>query len=206
MTYVLVHLVGDDASKAAGRLADYLCDARTPVHDARGESPAHAEIADALERGGSSASGVCISHGGSRGIGPAPDRVWATAEQLGEIYRARRIYVYGCETTGPNSLATRAIAAGVAVFVGHDVRIEAPLPSAERRMVVTVAGAAILAFIDGTDDERALQAAIDDAANEVAPYDIPIDFEAVREQRPNLWSQSLLLEKLAMSLRVHRRV
>lgn len=63
----------------------------------------------------------------------------------------------------------------------------------------------LLAFIEGIDDEKRLQAAIDDAAVEIVPDDVPIDFEAVREQRPNFWSQSLLFEALSMSLRVHRR-
>jgi len=94
--------------------------------------------------------------------------------------------------------------AGVLVFVGHDRVLEAPLPPEEQRMVETVAAAAIIAFIDGQDDEQALIRAIDDAALEIIPEGIPLEFTASRNE-PNNWTQRQLFDMLACSLRVYRR-
>jgi hypothetical protein len=150
-------------------------------------------------------TGVCIGHGGRAGIGSSPGHIWADANDLGTLFRDRRLYAYACDTAGGlESLAARAVDAGVRVFVGHDRALEAPLPPQEQRMVEVVAGAAIIAFIDGQDDELALINAIDDAAFEIIPEGVPFDFTANRN-KPNRWTQRLLFDKLASSLHVHRR-
>lgn len=204
MSYVLVHLRGDRATEHADRLVVYLQGRRMPLQMVAGESPTHHEVANALTAD-PVASGVCVGHGSPTGLGPEPHRIWADAARLGRTFHDRRLYVFACDTAGGlDSLAARSVAAGVRVFVGHEGTIEAPLPPAEQRMVEAVAGAAILAFIDGEDDEQALRAAIDDAALELVPLDIPIDHAALAARAPNAWSQSCLFERLAMSVRVHR--
>lgn len=61
-----------------------------------------------------------------------------------------------------------------------------------------------MAFIDGHDDEAALIDAIDDAALEIIPDGVPLEFTASRDQ-PNNWTQRQLFDELASSLHVHRR-
>jgi hypothetical protein len=200
MTYVLVHLVGDQASEHAGRLVEHLERARTPTCAFRGESPPHDDVATACTTGPTSA--VCIGHGSPAGLGPDRNRVWADADRLGEVFRERRLYAYACNTTGDlGSLGARAVRAGVAVFVGHDRIIEAPLPPQERRMVAQVASAAILAFVGGQDDERALLAVIHDVGDTYLAEEINLDYR----EDGNWFSQSKLFDELAFSLRVHRR-
>lgn len=202
MTYVIVHLVGDAATEHAGRLVEHLERAKAPSCTFRGESPPHDEVTTACATGPASISAVCIGHGGPAGLGPDPEQVWADADRLGEVFRERRLYAYACNTTGGlGSLGARAVQAGVAVFVGHDRVIQAPLPPQERQMVEQVASAAILAFVDGQDDEHALLAVIHDVGDAYLDDAISLDFRA----NANWWSQSKLFDELAFSLRVHRR-
>lgn len=205
MSYVLVHLLGDEASGHAVRLTDYLRTQRLPTSAFVGEHPPHHEIERSFAETPVLMTGVCIGHGGPAGIGPTPERIWANASELGTLFGQRRLYAFACNTAGGlESLGARAIQAGVLVFVGHDRVLEAPLPPAEQRMVETVAGAAIIAFIDGQDDEQELIRVIDDAALEIIPDHIPLEFSSDRNE-PNNWTQRLLFDRLACSLRVYRR-
>ena len=121
------------------------------------------------------------------------------------MFRGRRVYAYACDTAGGlDSLGARAVEAGIAVFVGHEGPITAPLPDEAMEIVESVASAAILGFIDGTDDERALRTLVLEAGDAYLPDDIPIDRAAITAGRPNFWTQSELFDKLAFSLRVHR--
>lgn len=205
MSYVLVHLLGDAASGHAVRLTDHLREQRTPTCVFVDDHPPHHEVKRSFVEPPTPMTGVCIGHGGPAGIGPTPERIWANASEIGALFEQRRLYAYACNTAGGlESLGARAIQAGVVVFVGHDRTLEAPLPPAEQRMVESVAGAAIIAFIDGLDDEVALINAIDDAALEIIPDGVPLEFTASRDQ-PNNWTQRQLFDKLASSLHVHRR-
>ncbi len=206
MTYVLVHLRGDQATADADRLVEHVKAARAAVATVAGESPSHRELITTLAAAPASTSGVCIGHGHAGGLGPTPSRVWANAEQLAAIFRDRRLYAYACSTTGhETSLGARAVLAGVAVYVGHEGPVEAPLPLHERRMVEAVASAAILAFIDGEDDEASLRRAIHDAGDALLGDEEPIPYAYSGRDVPNFWTQSLLFDQLAFSLRVHRR-
>lgn len=205
MTYVLVHLCGDQATTDAGRLVEHVKGARTAVAVLAGDSPPHPEIIAALAAQ-AGASGVCISHGRTEGLGPDTLRIWANAAQLGEVFRDRRLYAYACDTSGHSaSLGARAVAAGVAVFVGHEGRIEAPLPPEEYRLVAEVAGAAMLAFIDGHDDEVTLRHAIHDAGDAFFGDEPVIPFGSAGSRASNFWKQSEIFDQLAFSLRIHRR-
>ena len=205
MSYVLVHLLGDEAAEHATRLSDHLRAQRVPSSTLVGESPSHRAVEGSFAANPASMTGICIGHGSRAGIGPTPQRVWASARELGTMFNGRRLYAYACDTAGGfETLGARAVAAGVRVFVGHDCAIEAPLPPHEKRMVETVAAAAVITFIDGQDDELALINAIDDAALEIIPDEIPLDFTASRNT-PNNWTQRQLFDKLASSLHVHRR-
>ncbi|MCX4243846.1 hypothetical protein [Paraliomyxa miuraensis] len=208
MTYALVHLLGDDATTEAGRLVEHLQTQRAPLRTWASEAPPHHEVASTLADGrpqGSAPTAVCIGHGSPRGVGPTPNRVWADANDLGTIFRDGRLYAYACNTAGSiDSLAARTVRAGVRIFVGHGTTIRAPLAPEQQEMVESVAGAAIIAFIDGQDDEQALIRAIDDAALEIIPDGTPLDFAACRDV-PNNWTQRRLFDALASSLYVHRR-
>lgn len=205
MSHVLVHLVGDGATREARRLVEHLQASRPAASIIQDELPPHAEVDTALTSASPESSAVCVSHGGPRGLGPDRERVWASAEELGLVFRGRRVYAYACDTAGGlDSLGARAVEAGIAVFVGHEGPITAPLPEEAMEMVESVASAAILGFIDGTDDERALRTLVLEAGDAYLPDDIPIDRAAITAGRPNFWTQSELFDKLAFSLRVHR--
>ncbi|MEX1366950.1 MAG: hypothetical protein AB1Z98_27735 [Nannocystaceae bacterium] len=206
MTYVLVHLVGDDATRAATRLVKHLEAERPASTRFQGPDPRHDDVAECLARAPSSASAVCVSHGGPAGLGPDREQVWADASDLGRLFRDRRVYAYACDSAGSiESLGARAVEEGVAVFVGHEGPITAPMSAAAMQMVDSVASAAIVGFIDGDDDERSLRTLIFDASDALIPDDIPIDRAAIKNGRPNFWTQSEVFDKLAFSLRVHRR-
>jgi hypothetical protein len=68
-------------------------------------------------------------------------------------------------------------------------------------MVAQVASAAILAFVGGQDDERALLAVIHDVGDTYLAEEINLDYR----EDGNWFSQSKLFDELAFSLRVHRR-
>jgi hypothetical protein len=205
MTYVLVHLCGDRATTDAGRLVEHIKVARTAIAVLAGDSPSHPDIIAALTTEDGT-SGVCIGHGRAEGLGPDLFCIWANAAQLGEMFRDRRLYAYACDTAGHSaSLGARAVEAGVAVFVGHEGRIEAPLPSEEYRLVVEVAGAAMLAFIDGHDDELTLRHAVHDAGDAFFGDEPVVPCSSAGRDASNFWRQSEIFDQLAFSLRVHRR-
>jgi hypothetical protein len=170
-----------------------------------GHAPPHQEVEVAFAAAPTSTTGVCIGHGNRTGIGSSPGQVWADASDLGALFRDRRLYAFACNTAGGlESLGAHAVEAGIRVFVGHDATLEAPFPPQEQRMVEAVAGAAIIMFIDGQDDELALINAIDDAALEIIPESVPLEFNADRG-KPNNWTQRQIFDVLASSLHVHRR-
>jgi len=201
VSYVLVHLRGDENTRAAGHLVDHLEQTRAPIRRFQDEQPPHDEVTSTLSST-PVRTAVCVSHGSPRGLGSTRQHIWADAHRLGATFVEGRLYAYACSTAGDiESLGAKAVASGVSVFVGHDGVVHAPRPDHEQQMVSAVASAAILAFIDGEEDERRLSQIVVDAGDGYVDEDIVLDFTG-----GSTWlSQSTLFDRLAFSLRVHRR-
>ena len=202
MSYVLVHLVGDEATQCLKVLVDHVARAKPAAKSFRERHPDHGDVKAVPPTGAVANAAVCFAHGSELGLGAEPGHIWADAQQLGDIFSGKRVYAHACQTLGgANPLGRRAVEAGVAVFVGHDGPIMAELPGPDREAAAEVAGAPILLFLDGVSDAERLRAALYDASDELIRF--PIHRDARAAGAANAWTQSMVLEKLAKTLTVH---
>ena len=172
MSYVLVSLVGDEATQKADEFASWLEAAHPPTIVFREASPSHAAVKSAAA---GPHRAVVFGHNGSHGgvsslRAKATGASWATAPELGKLFPGARVYAYACETMGrgdktdPESLGFAAKAAGVAAFAGHtsflDAGWEEAVPIASAVEPVRKAlGELILAFLGGESDSNKLKLA-----------------------------------------------
>ena len=174
MGYVLVSLVdeNDEATVDSDLLARHLSEKTAPEAFHRGVSPDHGQIAQDAEAAG--AVGVLFGHDGAGTLRAVRDRTtpWADGQELAEMFKGGRVYVFACETVGDelmNPLGQQAVNAGIAVFVGHAVRISSPdsrfADRAEFGDIQTCFLAMVRAFLSDCNEEGALRTAGWDAYN-----------------------------------------
>jgi len=170
MSYVLVSLAGDDATRAADGFARWLAQQSPGPHAAfHLPSPAHEDVAHGVERTGRAV--VCGHdglHDGAHSLrSAATGPPWATAAQIGRIFHGARLYAYACNTMGKDgqvdldALGHEAHRLGVAAFAGHAVFFDGGWEQnvlAENVEPVRAAVASVIhAFLEGEDDASKLK-------------------------------------------------
>lgn len=163
MTYVLVSLVGDEATRDANALSLRLEERCPAASTYRDESPDVDRIEQSMAEVDAA---VLFGHdgGGTLRAFSESERIWADALALGRIFGGARIYIYACDSFQPcgDSLAELAVNHGVRLVVGHDAPIGTPDPlqgyTQEQLAIVQDAALAMMvAFLGGETDERRLR-------------------------------------------------
>ncbi len=163
MTYVLVSLVGDEATGESNALSKTLEELRSPSSVHRGESPNVDEVRQSMS---GVESAVLFGHDkyGTLRAFSDPTRSWANGEQIGRMFHGARIYLFACSSFLPEgeSLAEKAVQHGVRLVVGHDAPVSSPDSDLgySRTQISVVRKAAlsmIEAFLDGETDHGRLK-------------------------------------------------
>lgn len=134
MNYVLVSLVGDEATQFNQAFAEHFAAAHPPARFFAAAHPAHAEVQAAVRECGLA---LVMGHDGGGSLRAASRGApWATPEEFAALFRGARVWVYACDTRGQtqeddlDSFGRVALAGGVRVFAGHASPITAPPPFA----------------------------------------------------------------------------
>ena len=133
MSYVLVSLLGDDATEANDAFARWFEASHPPARAFHAEHPDHDEVAAAVR---ATPLALVLGHDGGGSVrGAARGAAWTDPAQFARIFAGARVWVYACMTRGDNqaddldSFGRRAHGAGgVAVFAGHARAIAAVPP------------------------------------------------------------------------------
>ena len=161
MSYILVSLIGDEATEDSDGLSRQLESRVAPTKTFRGENPNHQDVRVAADR-----DAVFFGHNGHGSLRAWADtsRIWATGKDLGQMCDGARLFLYACSSFDEEgfSLGDEALSNGVEVVVGHESRIIAPdgergFTPHQMEVLRDAALAMIVAFLDGEDDEMALQ-------------------------------------------------
>jgi len=163
--YVLVSLLGDDATAVNDDFAQWFARAHPPSAAFHHEHPDHAAVAAAV-RG--SPNALVLGHDGGGSVrGAAKGPPWAEPATFAEIFSGARVWVYACDTRGPTleedlvSFGRLAHERGVSVFAGHCSPITAVpgFPSLPylRDSVYEALGRAFRAFIQGQNSASELR-------------------------------------------------
>jgi hypothetical protein len=164
MSYVLVSLVGDEATQTADAFAAWFAERKPPAARFREEAPDHDAVASAVRQCGQA---LVFGHDGggtlrARRRGPA----WATADQFAHMFRDARTYAYACDTMAERhesdlgAFGHESQRLRVRVFAGHctgataAVDSESPVLSEALREAVA---AVLCAFLDGENDAAHLR-------------------------------------------------
>ncbi|MBN2495902.1 MAG: hypothetical protein JXR96_15025 [Deltaproteobacteria bacterium] len=164
--YVLVSLVGDEATREADDFALRFEKRRPPSESFHEPAPnlddVSAEVAKARQA-------LVFGHdgGGSlRAFAEGPP--WATAEQFGKAFAGSRVYAFACKTMGTHltddddvtAFGHAATRSGVSVFAGHCSWATASMEDSPADLAVAVWNAladVICAFLDGENDAGRLR-------------------------------------------------
>ena len=192
--FVLVTLVGDEATEVAAELAERLA-SRVP--------PSIRLMKDdvlAFEAG-VGATVVIFGHGGPAGLGPTRGSTMLTAQWLAERFTGGRVFAFACATLPvddrPQSLGQRAVDGCVRSFVGFNAAVASPdvasLTPPQREAVRDAALAMVEAFLAGEDDERTLEKIGRDAADNI------------EDSLRNVFELYTLLDRLHLRVAVTRK-
>jgi len=201
VTYVLISLPGDEASREADELAEWFATRRAPAARFRDEAPDHDAIRAAVVK---SPVAILFGHDGDGAIrARSKGSAWADARRLGAMFKGARVYAFACNTMGGHSdddlpaLGHDAVKAGVQLFVGHATAVPAGTghdPRGRYEMEVRRAiGAVLLRFLDGESDERRLRLAAERS------------FNIVHKRSPHLAGAPLSIRGAMQGLRVVAR-
>lgn len=223
MSYVLVSLVGDEATRELDILSQYIEQQRLPFAIFRDDNPSHEGVREEVDRLNSdseTASGVIFGHGGESSDSLRayrdPRRVWSTPEQFADVFQNSRVYVFGCQTVSRpddasiDSFGEEAVRHCVSVFVGHYMKIQPPeisasLSASQVQQLESATSAAILKFLDGCEDEGELKRVIQDSYDEEdVVFTTEVD-DTFGSDGAKGWSNAALMQMLWKSLRVLRK-
>jgi len=134
MKYVLVSLVGDEATQHNDEFARWFAGEHVPVRAFHEERPDHSCIKAAVQ---DTRTAIVMGHDGggslrARAAGPP----WATADEFADMFYGARVWAFACSTRSSQleedlaSFGRQARAGGVAVFAGHASAITATPPLA----------------------------------------------------------------------------
>lgn len=165
MSYVLVSLIGDDATAANDEFARWFAAHHPPACAFHAESPAHDEIAAAVRE---TKTALVLGHDGGGSLrGASQGAPWITPPEFAKVFYDARVWVYACDTRGPTleqdleSFGRIAFEQGVRVFAGHASPITAVppfmlFPDLRKRTHEALARA-FRAFIQGEDNAAVLR-------------------------------------------------
>ncbi len=167
MKYVLVSLLGDEATAANDAFARWFAGSHAPAAAFHAEHPEHADVAAAVR---ATPNALVLGHDGDGSVrGAARGAPWAEPEAFAEMFAGARVWVYACDTRGATleadlfSFGKRAHERGVGVFAGHSSPITAVpgFPSIPylRDAVYEALARAFRAFIQGENSAEALRRA-----------------------------------------------
>ncbi len=187
MKYVLVRLIGDEATRSAASFGDALARIHQP-HAAWEElNPPVDDVARAVAEVGKL---VVIGHDGPLGgrhslRATAQGSVWLDGTQLGQRFRGARIYLWACETLGVDSvrdpgvayLGDEAVHAGAASVAGYSYRVHGALSRyahVDAPWLLEVLRVLVFDFLEGGDWESDLR----DEARRAIPRQLEFDARA----------------------------
>lgn len=165
MTYVLISLPGDQASREAADFGAWFAQRRQPDVTFSEAAPDHSAVRTAVAR---TRCAVVFGHNGGGALrasaGGAP---WAGAQEMGQVFGGARVYAFACNTMGEHSadglrgLGVDAVRAGVHVFAGHPTFVPADTGQDPRgkfhHAIRQAIAAVIVEFLDGCSDEAVLR-------------------------------------------------
>ena len=165
MNYVLVSLVGDDATASTDKFARWFAADHPPVDVFHEEVPDHDQVASAVRK---TPCALVFGHDGGGSLRAAANgKKWVDPIRFSEIFAGARVWVYACNTRASKlaedleSFGRLAQQHGVRVFAGHCSAVGAPL---EPGGLVDSQGyarrglaRAFRAFLRGEDNARELQ-------------------------------------------------
>ncbi len=167
MSYVLVSLLGDEATAANDLFARWFEASHRPSSAFHEEHPDHEAVAAAVRE---TRLALVFGHdgGGSlRGASGGPP--WVDASEFARIFAGARVWVYACDTRARAqeddilSFGRQAHSLGVAVFAGHCTPITAVPPFTTlpglRDAVYNALARAFRAFLQGQNSAEELRRA-----------------------------------------------
>ena len=167
MSYVLVSLLGDDATAANDAFARWFEESHRPKASFHDEHPEREAVAAAVRE---TRLALVFGHdgGGSlRGAKGGPP--WVDASEFARIFAGARVWVYACDTRAKAqeddllSFGRQARDGGVAVFAGHCTSITAVPPCSTmpslREPVYQAFARAFRAFLQGQNNAEEIRRA-----------------------------------------------
>jgi hypothetical protein len=167
VSYVLVSLLGDEATAANDVFAGWFEALHPPAATFHAEHPDHDAVAAAVR---ATPLALVFGHDGGGSVrGAALGPSWAEPAQFARIFAGARVWVYACKTRGEGleddleSFGRRARDGGVAVFAGHATAITAVPPFTTfpemRTRVYAALARAFRAFLRGENSAGELRRA-----------------------------------------------
>lgn len=167
MNYVLVSLLGDEATAANDEFARWFAKDHPPAAAFHGEHPDHALVAAAVQE---ARTALVFGHDGGGSLrGAAKGPAWLGPDEFARIFVGARVWVYACETRAKAleedlaSFGKQARSGGVAVFAGHCTPITAVPPFTTlpllRDSCYQALARAFRAFLQGENNADALRRA-----------------------------------------------
>lgn len=193
MSYVLVSLLGDEATASNDEFARWFASSNPPTRAFHAEHPSHDEVALAVRE---AKNALILGHDGGGSLrGAAKGDAWIKPEQFGHVFQGARVWVWACDTRGAtleadlDSFGRAAFEGGVQVFAGHASPIAA-VPTyfgmpALHNLIYQSLDRAFRAFLQGEDraDELrriALAASVGGRATAFGALPIKKDMDALR--------------------------
>lgn len=173
--YLLIALVGDAQTRAALRVARLLAEQRPPGEgnflgndrEFSNELPTDAQIRARLATLGPRPTVVICGHGGVDGFSATREpKPWLDLEAFKALFGGVRLYALACETLQEIegvSFGARAVEGCVQTFVGHTNAVAVNflhLPDNLLQALHEAMSAALVAFVDGTDDPKRLRESV----------------------------------------------
>ena len=168
MSYVLVSLLGDDATAANDEFARWFADAHPPSAAFHAAHPDHDAVAAALKK---APHALVFGHDGGGSLrGHAEGPAWVEPDGFARIFTGARVWVSACSPRSPSleedlqSFGRVAHAGGVAVFAGHASPITAVSPFTKmpelRKSVRSALARGFRAFLQGQNNAEELRRAV----------------------------------------------
>lgn len=165
MSYVLVSLLGDEATEANDEFARWFASQHPPARAFHAEFPDKNDVATAIQE---TKTALVLGHDGGGSLrGASKGSAWIKPEEFAHVFRDARVWVYACDTRGPTleqdleSFGKIAFEGGVRVFAGHASPITAVMPFRLmpdlRQRWYNALSRAFRAFIQGEDNANELR-------------------------------------------------
>lgn len=167
MTYVLVSLLGDEATAANDEFTRWFEESHAPAATFHDPHPDHDAVTEAVRE---TPIALVFGHDGGGSLrGASSGAPWVDPVQFAQIFAGARVWVYACDTRAQtqeddlDSFGRQARAGGVAVFAGHCTSITAVPPFTSlpglRSSVYKALARAFRAFIQGQNSPAELRRA-----------------------------------------------